>query len=240
MFILIQFIFGYMNGTVNWFAVGQSAFTMTLVSNLTYPILEPAPGVYWYFGLALQLYILYAFIFKGCRNYWLLVLSLVCIIPQYLMSNILWLRHNCISWIPIFALGIWCSRYTSINKTLFYSLLAFCVISFIPATLNTYSWQWSVIAAVGIFMLVAKVSDRIQGWRQFWVWVGKLSPYLFASHPILRAIMLKLTVTHHLSMLTLLTTYSVGIFLFALLYRWLCKLIKNVPESMVKRFQTKS
>ena len=220
--------------SLTWQQILSPLATQTLLSNLTYPAIQPSPGVYWYFGLTMQLYIIYLLLFKGKRNYWLLVVAALCIAAQFMVWDTQWMRHNCIGWIFVFAIGIWYSRHRYFNKWLFYALLALAVLSFIPATMNIYSWQWSIIAAVGVFMVLAKVSNRIPGWRNCWIYIGKMSPYIFASHPLLRSITYMLMHGLDLSLAVTLCIYFPSLFIFAEIYKYLWKLTCNLFSSKTK------
>ncbi|MCM1318985.1 MAG: acyltransferase [Muribaculaceae bacterium] len=206
--------------------IGLSVATQTLLSNLTYPSPQPEPGVYWYFGLTLQLYVVYALLFRKRADIILLIAAILCIVPQYLVAHTEWLRHNCISWIPVFAVGIWYSRHHTSNKWVYGVLLMVAIISFIPSTFNAYSWQWSVIAAVGVILALATLSNKIPVWRNIWIWIGKMSPYIFAAHPLLRAVFLQYS--NRFTLTTMLISYAVLIPVVAIIYKWLWQQMQHI------------
>lgn len=212
--------------------------TQTLLSNLTYPWIEPSPGVYWYFGLTLQLYIAYLFIFKERNSVWLLIVACVCIAAQFMVSDTQWMRHNCIGWLSVFAIGIWYGRHKYVNKRVIVTLLVVAVLTFVPSTFNKYSWQWSIIAAVGVFIVLAKLSELIPGWRNFWIYIGKLSPYIFASHPLLRSVTLLMMNRMHLSLEVTLAIYIPMIFISAYIYRYLWRLTCRIFKRDTNKIST--
>lgn len=87
----------------------------TMLSNIIAPH-SIQPGVYWYFGLALQLYILYVLFFHNKRNIYIIIFSLASIIFMVTIITINnyhaleYIRHNCIGWLLPFCFGIWVAR----------------------------------------------------------------------------------------------------------------------------------
>lgn len=194
-------------------------YTLTLLSNLTIPVLSPSPGVYWYFGLATQLYILYALFLRNCNQKILWGFVIICIVLQYSGPSTDWLRHNFPGWLLVFALGICYGRSGNISRRAITGLIIISLIIFFPSSLNKYSWQISIIASIFVFLGIAIASSKIRGWRQFWIWAGRLSPFIFASHPILRIFARGVCINFPQYTLAAFVGYTAALIPMALLYR---------------------
>lgn len=82
----------------NGFYLLKSVLSLTMLTNLFIHVFPPDPGVYWYFGLAFELYLLYLFFhkFRSSKVLWIsgcVVLALAGLLEhtRYLRSFFLWL-----------------------------------------------------------------------------------------------------------------------------------------------------
>lgn len=163
------------------------------------PWFPPVPYIYWYFGLALELYLLYAFFIYRKPISLLVILTVASILLQELAiygdwtidahKAIAWIRANFTGWMLPFAFGIFFARAKHISNRLLVIATIIAIILFIPAMFNPTSWQISVLCIIIIAISGAIISDRIPGWRNLWIWIGKLSPFIFVAHPLVRMLM---------------------------------------------------
>lgn len=171
--------------------------TLSLLSFLNDPLLPwlgVTPGVYWYFGLTLELYIVYALAVKGRRPWLLWALVVLTVLLQAyclkcvdsLIYGIYWVRHNFTGWLLVFAFGVAYARRDSAGRGVVAVVVALSFLLFFPCLLDPLSCLLTPLCAVVVAMCVAVVSSHIRGWAGFWAWTGRLSPYLFAAHPLVR------------------------------------------------------
>lgn len=193
------------------------------------------PGVYWYFGLAFELYVIYALLVNGRPAWWLWTLALVCTVAYFYfrecppMGNPLkfeiYYRHNFTGWLLPFAAGVWLARHPRLPLWSVVTAVVLGVLLFIPLLSNLYTWQLSPLAAIVIILVLGIVSARVPLWRGLWVWVGQLSAFLFVVHPIVRQLFI-----HYVDPLReprlAITLLDIALtFLGAILYRALLRLI---------------
>lgn len=170
---------------------GNELFQLTLLPDVVLPLIEPSPGVYWYFGLALQLYVIYALLIYRRPGWWMAVAVAVSLVGQALLADsadgLSWFRHNSTGWVMLLVLGVlYGRRKAPVSSALVVAVVLVSVAGFVPSMFNFYTWQLSLVAAVVIVIAFGKLTMRIAVWRDLWIWLGELSPYLFAAHPVVR------------------------------------------------------
>ena len=172
---------------------------LTLTSNIFAPN-SISPGVYWFFGLIAQFYILFAIIrmIRNVRHRSIALLA-ISILSMILMSCIpgssalmSYIRHNCIGWLLPFAMGVWFAGLQSLDK-LFDSLwknLAWIIVGgslVIISNANYYAWLISPAFAIMASIGLTKALTRCYWIDKSCIWLGTLSSFLFAVHPIVRS-----------------------------------------------------
>ena len=189
--------------TINYMAAISQ---ITMLSNLWPPFINP--GVYWFFGLMLQLYICFYIFFYKRKNRNLIyfnILSLAIMIffivfadnsfLAKVVSNeshyLNYIRHNFIGWILPFSFGILCARlkfrnveYLALWKNVF--ILVLCVVLLLLMNFNIYTWLLSPIIAIYIALLLNNILKKFKVINNAFVSLGKISAYLFAVHPLVR------------------------------------------------------
>lgn len=177
-----------------------NVFQFFLVGNLI-PLWECLPGPYWFFGMLMEMYVIYRLIIYN-RNDWVAIaLTVFSIVAMAFLepesSTLYYLRINCFLAILPFCIGVLAARHFktnsfSLNKTSacwLWFLLAFALLT--ASKFNFYSWLimpvFIIITAVTLVKLFVKVKffDTIFGW------LGTMSGVLFVIHPIVREIMIE-------------------------------------------------
>lgn len=173
--------------------IGQLTLTLNL-----YDARAITPGVYWYFGVTMQLYIVYLlFHYKRSDRLLLILTALSIVIGVYFayaehLSEIHYqLRHNFPLWLSVFTLGIWTARHGStrfirlIDSHWVASLLVLLSL-WLLSSVWTPLWVLSPLFMVaGILLLVRHCHFRSL------TWIGRVSAGVFVCHPILRMFALK-------------------------------------------------
>lgn len=159
------------------------------------------PGPYWFFGMIMEVYIIYRLIFYK-RSSWLMMsivaLSLFVMALLNPVGELLYyFRINiCLALLP-FSLGVLAARHWRSYSFLFESKMRVVIlfmVSFLLLTLckfNFYSWLF-----MPIFIVITSVSfvillSRVNFFALLFGWVGGLSGIMFVVHPSLRQILIE-------------------------------------------------
>lgn len=122
--------------------------------------------------------------------------GVICIIIQILVYNVAdggmevlsYFRHNVVGWFPVFAAGVLCSRslfeLKKIGSFLSVALSLILLIMILLFNWNFYLWLFIPFISVAFFFLVATVVERQALIKPVFVFIGKYSAIIFASHPI--------------------------------------------------------
>lgn len=188
---------------------------LSMLSNLQLFAAETyAPGPYWYFGLMLQLYIVYRLFFF--RRSWGIIIGAILLssIIQMVISpdgkTIEWLRSNCIGNILPFGIGLLYARYEEriqLSKTTYALVAVTSIVLIFMTSLLFIPWISTPIfvCTLGISfvkLLPHKLTQPI-------AWIGGISAAIFVSHPIVRQLVLgfsnKAQLSPHISVLMFIT-----------------------------------
>ena len=168
------------------------------------------PGIYWFFGLMMELYIVYRLLLYRQKSIYVVILIAVCWLLQVFCDpdgeTLNRLRYNFIGGMLPFGLGILLARLYSeesggllrgkweftrsklqacSSHTLFWVLILLLstALTFVMCY-NYQSWFW-----VPIFIImgcVALVKVMPQWMLKVFVWFGGISAAMFVTHPIVR------------------------------------------------------
>ena len=156
------------------------------------------PGIYWFFGLMMELYVVYRLLLY--RRHWLYVVSLVvaCWLAQVFCDPagklLDYLRYNFIGSMLPFGAGILFARYghrlgTSERPRYQWALMALTAIALVLLmSFSFYSWLWIplfiIVGSIAIIKLLPSSLLNIA------VWLGGLSAAIFVAHPISRRLLI--------------------------------------------------
>lgn len=203
--------------------VPRYLFQLSMLSDIVMPWFPPVPGVFWYFGLTMEFYIIYALFIYRKSAWWMwtgVAVSIILqLIPDPSVGTISWLRHNVTGWATPFVMGILYGRTHSVSRYVAVTAAILSAALILPSMLNAVTWQFSILACVVIAIVVAKWSMRIPGWRSFWIWIGRLSPMIFVAHPVAREFVLDALDPQRPVIFPLLL-YLIVTFLLALAFRY--------------------
>ena len=151
------------------------------------------PGPYWYFGFAMQLYLLYYLAIYRRHWAWMVAMVLVCWLVQSVQqadgATLTWLRYNFVSGALPLSLGVCAARYgrdIDMSRWWWAVLTIGCAVG---AWLGNYwfqAWLWAPVPVIGAFVGMAKLL-RGAASRPL-MWMGGISAALFAIHPLVRAL----------------------------------------------------
>ncbi|MCR4853585.1 MAG: acyltransferase family protein [Prevotella sp.] len=155
------------------------------------------PGPYWFFGLMVQLYLLYRLVLYRWRNCWVLMgLVVAAWLVQRVQSpdvatDVAWLnfiRYNFVGGVLPFCLGVAWTRWTP-RITSWWQWAVVVVVSAVGVLVGSLwfaSWLWVPLFIVtGAIATVKLMPARLLSVCE---WFGVLSSALFVMHPLLREI----------------------------------------------------
>lgn len=187
------------------------------------------PGPYWFFGMMMQLYIIYWLIIRG--RHWAVVIALIMVcwlvqlpfLDDAMMLNRL--RYNCISGMLPFGMGILIARHATIQLKKWHCwLLGVGCLALVVCgcLLSAHTWLWVPVAIVFAGIAFVKLMpERVLGWL---VWTGGISAAIFVAHPALRKIFIP--ISHRGDIYAGLLIYVIATFVVA----WLLNRIIHRPS----------
>ena len=206
------------------------------------------PGPYWYFGLMLQLYILYILvIYRWRQNSLLIALAAGSILLEACFGNqqdwLNYIRYNFIGGLLPFCMGIWAARRDPLsnspegesNSNPPLREVGWVLISALFVLFGgMYFWTWLIvpafiatgaIATVKLLSACKGILSPLSSLLSPLSWLGSISAMLFVMHPIAR----ELIISHYRRI----DIYG-GIFIYllssvalAMLLKWI---LRYIPE----------
>lgn len=219
-------------------------FTMTI--NLYRPRMI-VPGVYWYFGLTLQFYILYLLFYRFRSKTFLIAVTFLMMAASVAVelfaddkTNAI-LRHNSPLWLPVFLVGVLYARQKTVLGLAFLSkhwgvaLMAFTII-WVWSTINPWLWAFSPLFVLPIFGFIGVHFCEGKGLSGFWrhlssffsrcfAYLGEISAALFVCHPLVRMLPFREFMGDRFFLVTL--TYAVVCVLVAIVYNKCYKIVMH-------------
>lgn len=158
------------------------------------------PGPYWFFGLMMQLYLLYRVAIYKRSNRVLYILIAV----SWAIQALCWadpegdainiIRYNCIGGVLPFAMGTLLARQKNIpemtrSRSVIFALVSMVVI--IMFSLGFQTWLWVPAFIVVLHVAVVKLLPTML--LYLFNWLGVLSSAIFVCHPITRKIFIPIS-----------------------------------------------
>lgn len=222
--IIVTLSIALPHGHIGFPWISDYVFQLTMLPDLLFPWWPPNPGVFWYFGLTMEFYLIYAFLVYGRPRWWMWAIVVLSLVLQFVTDpasdTMVWIRHNATGWASVFVMGIVYGRIHRVRGGMVLTATVMSLSLMLPSMLNPVTWQFSIQACVVIAVVVARWSLSIPGWRQFWIWIGRLSPMIFVAHPVARDIILKVLTPESPSVIPLMA-YLCLTFILALIFRLL-------------------
>lgn len=213
-----------------WTTFGKRLLYLTQLVNLGYPWLKCAPGVYWYFSLTFQLYLVYAIWGKYMNGRNLLFWSIATTVGLGLLvvascPPILSVYRHCFTgWFSVFALGVWMGRHRDVEYGRRHSwlvdLLVFLCSALAVLWMNKWMLTWLFVPLVALVMWIScgLLVMRSGVLTRIFKWIGNLSACIFVCHPIVRAVICRVMLNHVDNMLIIIICYVCVTILVSLLY----------------------
>ena len=154
------------------------------------------PGPYWYFGITMQLYLLYALLLARWRGWCTGVAAvLLCLLCQLSFSGdpktMEWLRYNFVGSMLPFVMGLLTGRYMPAaagrwSRRRWAAVCAASVVAVVACCLTFASWMLTpVFIITGCIGFVKMLPERHLSPL---TWLGAVSASIFAVHPAIREV----------------------------------------------------
>lgn len=199
------------------------------------------PGPFWFFGLMLQLYVVYRLLLYRRHWGWTVGLMAVCTVAQLFMDpegeNLNYWRYNFMGGMLPFGLGLLFARYGNkvmlVNFTFGSFLMSWVVCSFFIVSASGSFYTWVIVPAIVCYAsvyFIKTVSTLPLPWLRARIgyvlgWLGNVSAALFVIHPAIRKVFI--TVSRHGDIYTGLLLYAIA----SLGAAWLVmKLMRHIPN----------
>ena len=199
------------------------------------------PGPFWFFGLMLQLYVVYRLLLYRRHRGWTVGLMVVCTVAQLFMDpegeNLNYWRYNFMGGMLPFGLGLLFARYGNkvmlVNLTFGSFLMSWVVCSFFIVSASGSFYTWVIVPALVCYAsvyFIKTVSTLPLPWLRARIgyvlgWLGNVSAALFVIHPAIRKVFI--TVSRQGDIYTGLLLYAIA----SLGAAWLVmKLMRHIPN----------
>ena len=162
------------------------------------------PGIYWFFGLMIQLYIVYRVLLYRQKNIWVIALIAVCWLLQAFCDpegeTLNRLRYNFLGGMLPFGLGILFARIPSLGT--FHSqrgnisfptweyFAALLVSTALIVAMSFWYQSWFFVPVFIIIGTIALVKVMPKWMLSIITWVGSISAAMFVAHPIARKLLI--------------------------------------------------
>ncbi len=159
------------------------------INFLPHPDILIIPGPYWYFGMTMQLYIIYILTIYKQPLKICLILSLVSLLLLFILKNeqelLVWIKYNSIGWQLPFCVGILLGK-NKYNRNKKQNYIIFLVgMILIPIAESNY-FSWLFIPIIIIYTAISFVSILPNSILLFFDKIGQVSLYIFVIHPLVR------------------------------------------------------
>ena len=185
------------NPTATMDALSVLLQTLLVINLSPYHMVDPGP--YWFFGMIMEMYVIYRLVLYRRSDVvaWVLVVASLVVMSFFnpIGSRMHYLRINCFLAILPFCLGVLAARHLdskslSLHKVL--PCLGWFVLAFIFLTLvkfNFYTWLFLPIFVVATAVTIVRLMSRSNLLSVIFGWLGGLSGVLFVVHPSVREFM---------------------------------------------------
>ena len=226
---------------VDWITPGRHHWTwQDIIMQLTMTInFSPVPdkviwpGPYWFFGLIMQLYIVYRLLLYRRHWGWTVGAIIVCwAIQQTCMDSpdgdaINIIRYNCIGGMLPFGMGLLAAKFGTDrpDRSLGFHVMLFVlsIVAVIALSLSFSTWLW--VPAFIVLLNVGFIKLLPQWCLIAFEWVGGISAAIFVCHPITRKIFIP--ISRHGDLLDGLAIYIVTTIVLAMIFNAIIAKISN-------------
>ena len=193
------------------------------------------PGPYWFFGLMLQLYIVYRVFLYRKDWKWIVGAIVVCWLMQIFLDpegeTLNRVRYNFMGGMLPFGLGLLYAKYGRDLAYEHYALVAgFSLLLIIFCSYTYQTWFWVPVFICSFHISVVKFISKVNWLTKILEWTGAISAALFVCHPITRKIFIP--ISRHGDYYAGLLLYIVASICLAWVFR---EFMKRLPNPKMKQ-----
>lgn len=236
-FVLVD----YMTPRPRHYEFGNVLCQLLMINNLN-PTPDKViwPGPFWYFGLMVQIYIVYRLVLycgKGSisgrlskqGSTMLAVAILVATLFAQLFfdpagTSLNWYRYNCFGALPVFIFGLLFARNIYAKKTASWQYALFAMLAAVMCVaLSTDFFMWIIapfFVCISVFCLVKSLPQITV---KALAWVGNISAAMFVCHAITRKVLIP--ISHRGDIYAGLVLYLVSTIILAVIFNHVINLI---------------
>ena len=169
--------------------VAQLTMTINFLYEAPNKVIKPGP--YWFFGLMLQLYALYALVYYRLRNPVVAVVSVaICWVAQLLSPTdqvLNYMRYNFIGGVLPFVMGIMYGRYgRDVGRRACVAVALLSAVAVVAGGFLRGTWLWVPVFVVSGAVATVRLLPSVV--LNGCAWIGGLSAALFTAHPVVREV----------------------------------------------------
>lgn len=190
------------------------------------------PGPYWYFGLMLEIYIVYRLLLY--RRHWAYTIGMIfiCWLMQEFCDPagdaINRIRYNFFGGMLPFGAGLLFARYgRDMNKITYCIVFLVSVVLIVMTSFNFQAWLWTPLFVVTAALGLVKILPILI--MKFFAWFGAISASLFVAHPITREIIIPMS--YHGMVWTGIIIYLLASIALAWLFKYI---FRYIPKPKLK------
>lgn len=169
----------------------------SMILNLIYPYEQHVdPGPYWYFGLTMQLYVVYIYVVYKRSLMSLFVITAISLFILLFLGRsstitiMVWVKYNAIGWLLPFIMGVFCSRFLTeeflLKISIQWKLLGILLLSVLILVFGYDINTWIFIPAIVVLLSIVFVKLHSVCLLMVIDKVGRISMYIFVVHSIVR------------------------------------------------------
>lgn len=227
--------------------LNETLAQLAMVSNFLFqsPGSAIIPGPYWFFGLMVEVYVVYRLLIYSTRRHaqlrWLMPVLLIFvawIVMSLCVNHSKWLnymRYNIVVALLPFAMGVLVARYglPKLKKWIL-ALIAVLALPLIAvANLSFHTWLWApvlvVSGAVAFVKLFEKHSVKASGLvMRPLAWIGMMSSFIFVVHSVPRMPMFKFFLWRQPQLMLTDYAWLAAYIVLTLVLAWLYKQVINL------------
>lgn len=222
-----------------WNVVGQLGMFSNLYSDPDHVIW---PGPYWYFGLMVQVYLVYRFVlYRGKYSLGgllpeklytpiIIALAIGTLLAQGFMdpmgNKLEWYRYNVMGSLPVFIFGLCYARRKTTKPAPRWFWLVMCIVmtACIVAGSMTFA-TWMLVPFAVCLSAIALVKLLPHSIMQPMAWVGGISSAIFVCHPITRKVIIP--ISRHGDLYAGLLLYLVATLVLAVIFQHLMTIVNK-------------
>lgn len=173
------------------YTILQLIAQLTLTINIApHPENLILPGPYWYFGMTMQLYVIYILVIYKRPTRHIFIFTLFVFIVTIFLGNkhytTLWIRHNSFGWLLPFLFGVLLGRKQIIIPQKMKALSVFLTAIVLIFIFESNYFTWLITPLIVVICAISFVQVLPVFIKNVFYFIGNISLYIYVIHPVFR------------------------------------------------------